>query len=162
MKENMKRPDLESVHFRVVYLGIIMNVFVPALLVILGIFLRSKGIGTSPIKNLNLMLIILLIVSATEVIFVFFFRKKFFMDGNQQKEKASIRTGTEDDLTRYSIIIYSMCLSPTIYGFVYYLLGGTLQWFIIFVLITFICFRFFKPGLEQTKEFIKFDDESGV
>lgn len=156
----MKRPDPESVHFKTIYPGIIMNVFVPALMVILGIFLRSKGIGTSPIKNLNLMLIILLIVSVTEVIFVFFFRKKFFFGGNQQKEKASIKTGTEDDFIRYTLIIYSMCLSPTIYGFVYYLLGGTLQWFIIFVLITFICFRFFKPSLEQVKRFIRYEDQN--
>jgi len=156
----MKRPDPESVHFKTIYLGIIMNVFVPALLVILGIFLRNRGIGTSPIKSLNLMLIILFIVSATEVFFVFFFRKKFFSGGNQQKEKASIKTGTEDDFTRYSLIIYSMCLSPTIYGFVYYLLGGTLQWFVIFACVTLICFRFFKPGLEQLKKFIRYEDQN--
>lgn len=160
MKENTKRPDPESVHFKTISLGIIMNVFVPAILVILGIFLRSKGIGTSSIKSLDLMLIILLIVSVTEIFFVFLFRKKFFLGGNQQKEKAGIKTGTEDDFTRYSLIIYSMCLSPTIYGFVYYLLGGTLQWFIIFALITFICFRFFKPSLEQVKRFIKYEDQN--
>jgi hypothetical protein len=154
----MKRPDLESLHFKAVYLGIIMNVFVPALLVILGIFLQSRGIGTKPIKSLNLMLIILLIVSVTEVFFVFFFRKKFFLGGNQQKERASIRTGTEDDFIRYSLIIFSMCLSPTIYGFVYYLLGGTLQWFVVFACITLICFRFFKPSLEQVRKFVRYED----
>ena len=160
MKENVKRPDLESVHFKAIYLGIIMNVFVPALLVILGLFLRSKGVGENPIKTLDLLLIVLMVVSVTEVFFVFFFRKKFFLGGNQQKEKASIKTGTQDDFTRYSLIIYSMCLSPTIYGFVYYLLGGTLQWFVIFVCFTLICFRFFKPGLEQVKRFIRYEGQN--
>ena len=158
MKEDMKRPDPESIHFKIVYLGMVMNVFVPALLVILGIFLQSRGIGIKPIKSLNLFLIILLIVSATEVFFVFFFRKKFFPGRNQHKEKASVRTGTEDDLIRYSLIIFSMCLSPTIYGLVYYLLGGTLEWFVIFACITLICFRFFRPGLEQVRRFLRYQD----
>jgi hypothetical protein len=161
MKENMKRLDPDSVHFRSLYLGIIMNVFVPAILVILGIFLRSKGIGTSPIKSLNLMLIILLAVSASEVFFVIFFRKKFFLSGNDQKEKTSIKTGTEDEFIRYTLIIFSLCLSPTIYGLVYYLLGGTLQWFVIFACITLICFRFFKPGLEQVRKFIRLEEIGG-
>ena len=160
MKENMKRPDPESVHFKAVYLGIIMNVFVPAILVILGIFLRSKGIGTSPIKSLDLILVILLAVSASEVFFVFFFRKKFFLSENSQREKASMKTGTEDEFIRYTVIIFSLCLSPTIYGLVYYLLGGTLQWFVIFVCITLICFRFFKPSLEQVKRYIRYEDQS--
>ena len=137
-----------------------MNVFVPAILVILGIFLRSKGIGTSPIKSLDLMLIILLAVSASEVFFVIFFRKKFFLDENQAKEKASTKTGTEDDFIRYTLIIFSLCLSPTIYGFVYYLLGGTLEWFVVFACITLICFRFFKPSLEQVKRYIRYEDQS--
>jgi hypothetical protein len=160
MKENMKRPDPESIHFKVVYLGIVMNVFVPALLVILGIFLQSRGIVTKPIKSLDLFLIILLIVSATEVFFVFFFRKKFFPGRNHLKEKASVKTGTEDDFIRYTLIIFSMCLSPTIYGLVYYLLGGTLEWFVIFACITLICFRFFKPGLEQVKRYIRYEDQN--
>ena len=160
MKENMKRLDPDSVHFRSLYLGMIMNVFVPAILVIVGIFLRSKGIGTSPIKSLDLMLIILLAVSASEVFFVIFFRKKFFLNGNGQKENATIKTGTEDDFIRYSLIIFSLCLSPTIYGLVYYLLGGTLQWFVVFVCITLICFRFFRPSLEQVKRYIRYEDQS--
>ena len=51
-----------------------------------------------------------------------------------------------------------MCLSPTIYGFVYYILGGTLEWFVIFACITLICFRFFKPGLEQVRRFVRYED----
>lgn len=158
----MRRSDPESIYFKAVYLGLLLNVFIPAILVILGLFLRSKGVGVNPIKTLDLLLIILLVVSATEVFFVFFFRSRFFSSGDHLKQKATMKTGTEDDFIRYSLILFSLCLSPTIYGFVYYLLGGTLKWFIIFALITFICFRFFKPGLEQTKEFIKFDDGGSV
>lgn len=158
----MRRPDPESTYFKTVYLGLLLNVFVPAILVILGLFLRSKGVGVNPIKTLDLLLIILLLVSATEVFFVFFFRRRFFSHGNHLRQKAAVKTGTEDDFVRYSLILFSLCLSPTIYGFVYYLLGGTLEWFIIFALITFICFRFLKPNLEQTKEFIRFGDESNT
>lgn len=158
----MRRSDPHSIYFKSIYLGLLLNIFVPAILVVLGLYLRSKGVGTNPIKGLDLLLIVLLFVSATEVFFVFFFRKRFFSGGNHLKEKATMKTGTEDDFIRYSLILFSLCLSPTIYGFVYYLLGGTLKWFIIFALITFICFRFFKPGFEQTKEFIKFDDDGSV
>jgi hypothetical protein len=153
----MRRSDPESIYFKTIYLGLLLNVFVPAILVVLGLYLRSKGVGTDPIKGLDLLLITFLFASATEVFFVFFFRKRFFF-----KDKTGLRPDTEDDFIRYSLILSSLCLTPTIYGFVYYLLGGTVEWFIIFACITFICFRFFKPGLEQTKEFIKFNDESSV
>ncbi len=154
MRKSVKRSDPDSIYFKSVYLGLLLNIFVPAILVVLGLYLRSKGAGTNPIKGLDLLLIVLLFVSATEVFFAFFFRKRFF-----SKDKAGVRPGTEDDFMRYSLILSSLCLTPTIYGFVYYLLGGTLEWLIIFALITFICFRFFKPGFEQTKEFLKFEDE---
>ena len=122
----MKRPNLESIHFKAIYLGLLLNVFAPAVLVVLGLYLRSKGIGTTPVKSLDLMLIILLFVSATEVFFVFFFRKKFFLGKSHSKDETTKLTGTEADFIRYSLILFSLCLSPTIYGFVYYLLGGTL------------------------------------
>jgi hypothetical protein len=156
----MRRSDPESMYFKTVYLGLLLNVFIPAILVISGLFLRSKGVGANPIKALDLLLIILLLVSGTEVFFVFFFRSRFFSSGNRLKEKATMRTGTEDDFMRYSLILFSLCLSPTIYGFVYYLLGGTLKWFIIFALVTFICFRFFKPSLEQAKRYITHEDQN--
>ena len=161
-KKRMKRRDPESVYFKAVHLGLVLNVFLPAILVIFGLFLRSKGIGANPIKTLDLLLIVLLAVSASEVFFVFFFRRRFFPGGNHLKEKQTMKTGTNDDFIRYSLVLFSLCLSPTIYGFVYYLLGGTLEWFIVFALITFICFRFFKPGLEQAKEFMRFDDDGSV
>jgi len=157
----MRRPNLESVHFKAVYLGLLMNVFLPAVLVVFGLYLRSKGVGTNSIKSLDLLLIILLFVSATEVFFVFFFRRKFFLGKSHSKDETTKPTRTEDDFIRYSLILFSLCLSPTIYGFVYYLLGGTLEWFIIFACITLICFRFFKPSLEQVRKFIRLEQMGG-
>lgn len=155
MKEQTKRSDLESIYFKVIYWGLLLNVFLPAIFVILGLYLRSKGVGMNPIKGLDFLFMILLLVSATEIFFVFFFRKKFFLSANQLDDKAKVKTGTEEDFIRYSLVLFSLCLSPTIYGFVYYLLGGTLEWFVIFACITLICFRFFKPSLEQMEKFVR-------
>ena len=153
----MERPNLESVYFKTVYLGLLLDVFIPAILVVLGLYLRDKGVGTHPIKSLDFLLVILLFVSATEIFFLFFFKRRFFSSARQSDDKTGLKTGTEDDFVRYSLVLFSLCLSPTIYGFVYYLLGGTLQWFIPFACITLICFRFFKPSLEQMKDFIRLD-----
>ena len=44
-----------------------------------------------------------------------------------------------------------MALAPSIYGFVYLLLGGTMEWFLILVAITLLCFMLFKPKTEEIK-----------
>ena len=49
------------------------------------------------------------------------------------------------NIVNFGMIIYALSLAPTIYGLVYYLLGGIWERFALFVAITFLSFQLFKP-----------------
>lgn len=149
---NTNRPaNIDKIHLKAIYWGIVLDLLVPAILVAVGLFLKSKDILPSPISNLQLLLIILLVVSIGEVIVIYIFKKHLL--------KSVLSSGTlsgeidpEQIFVRYSIIIFSMSLAPSIYGFVYLLLGGTMEWFLLFVVITLLYFMLFKPKTEEIKK----------
>ena len=52
-----------------------------------------------------------------------------------------IRQPMERNLLSFAIVIFALCFSPTIYGLIYYILGGTWERFALFVAITFLLFQ---------------------
>jgi hypothetical protein len=145
--------DVDRINLKITYWGMALNLFIPAVLIGLGLFLKSKGMQANPISSLGLLLVILLTVSIGEIGTIFIIRRNLFR---------SIVSGTalcketdlEQILIRCSIIIFSMSLAPCIYGFVYLLLGGTMDWFLVFIAITLLCFMLFKPRPEQIRKLI--------
>lgn len=129
--------EVEPIYFKTLYLGLFLNVFIPAILVFLGLFLKSKGVGVKPIQSIDLILYILLTASGIEVLCIIFFKKQFFSKAKSKPEK--------NNFFRLNLILFSLSLTPTLYGFIYFLLGGELRWFLLFVAITLLCFRIFKP-----------------
>jgi hypothetical protein len=143
--------DIESIYFKVIYLGLFLNLFVPVVSVFLALFLRSKGVGEHPISSLNLLLFILLGISASEILAIYLFRQKLLKE-NTFIQGSIVQDEWKDNFFRSHIIIFSLALSPTLYGFVYFVLGGELSWFLVFVAMTLLCFRLFKPDLDETRE----------
>jgi hypothetical protein len=143
--------DISKVYMKSIYWGMALNLFIPAVLVAVGLFLKSKGIPASPIKNLESLMIILLVISISEVAIIYFLKKSLVASIASQKTLPQ-GTSLEQIFVRYSIIIFSMALAPSVYGFVYLLLGGTMDWFLVFVAITLLCFMLFKPRANEIKK----------
>ena len=151
--ENRKPVDIDSFHTKIIYLGLLLNVFVPALFLITGIFLRNQGIMTAPAESLRIFLVVLLIVSGGEVAAIFVLKKKFLFGQGMIKSNLSSQS-PEQAAFKSSLIIFALDLSPTIYGLVYYLLGGTIEWFVIFIAITLLSFQLFKPKVDEVKSLL--------
>ncbi|KPL03981.1 MAG: hypothetical protein AMJ90_02395 [candidate division Zixibacteria bacterium SM23_73_2] len=138
----IQKNKIEKVYFKTLYFGLFLNVFIPAILILVGLFLKSKGVGKNPISSIDIVLYILLAASIIEIFFIFFFKKYFFSKVEPD----------ENSFLQMNLVVFSLALSPTIYGFVYFILGGELRWFLAFAVITLLCFRIFKPNLEKTEE----------
>jgi hypothetical protein len=150
MEQLSKNLDLDQIHTKLLNLGLLLDVFVPAILFSLGLFLRSQGVGARPFKELDILLWVLLAVSAGEILTIYLIKRKFLFPRNvlrSEKENTSI----EGIFFRSGLILFSLSLSPTIYGFIYFLLGGMKERFVIFIGITLLCFLLFKPKLEEMK-----------
>jgi len=70
----------------------------------------------------------------------------------QEGPDVNTRQPVDRNLLSFATVIFALCFSPTIYGLVYYLLGGTWEHFALFVAITFLLFQLFKPKMEELEK----------
>ena len=70
----------------------------------------------------------------------------------QEGPDVNTRQPFDRNLLSFATVIFALCFSPTIYGLVYYLLGGTWEHFALFVAITFLFFQLFKPKMEELEK----------
>jgi len=150
MEHLSKNLDLDQIHTKLLNLGLLLDVFIPAILFSLALFLRSQGVGVKPVEGLDILLWVLLAVSAGEILAIYLIKKKILFSRNILKVKKE-NMSVEQIFFRSGLILFSLSLSPAIYGFIYFLLGGMKERFVIFIGITLLCFLLFKPKLEEMK-----------
>lgn len=165
MNQN-KTESIEKIYLRILHLGILMDIFAPIVVFFFAVLLRERLIHIQSVKELNLLFYVLLIIGLLEIAAIFIFRKKFWEPfiqrkvGHlpmadslaQNKADSNPRCSIEQNLVTFGIVIFTLCFSPTVYGLVYYLLGGTWEHFAIFVAITFLSFQLFKPKQEELEK----------
>ena len=153
--ETLSSPvDIEKMHSRLLNLGLVMNVFVPVVLIFIGVFVRTRGIDVDAVRDLGTFFWVLLAVAISEIPAIYIVKRTLLSRGK------SFAGGGEDStvaqrLLQVGIIIFSLSLAPTIYGLVYYLLGGSLERFVLFAAFTLFCFMVFKPKQEEISTIFK-------
>ncbi len=135
------------------YLGLVLNLAIPLGLLAVGFLLRKNGVGAKPTPHLKLFFWVLFFVSVSEVVAIFLFKKSFFTKFAKKSLTAVSQIPVQKSILTFSIVIFALSLAPSIYGLVYFLLGGSMEGFILFIIITFLGFRVFKPKLEELKKF---------
>ena len=162
MNQN-KIESTEKIYLRILYLGILMDIFAPIVVFFFAILLRERLIHLKSIKELNLLFYVLLIISLLEIAAIFIFRKRFwepFIQSKagqgltlaQNKSGLNPQCSIDQNLISFGMVIYALCFSPALYGLVYYILGGTWEHFAIFIAITFLSFQLFKPKPEELEK----------
>lgn len=146
--------DVDRVHSRLLNLGLLLNVLAPVILISVGAFLKTRGISGSPGTDLRIFFWALIVVALSEIPVIYIIRRSF-LSGSKAFQKSRRHATTEQSLLQWGMIIFSLSLAPTIYGLIYYLLGGSLERFVLFAAITLFCFLVFKPKLEEISSFVK-------
>lgn len=150
-----RQVDIDGVHSRLLNLGLVLNVLVPVILLSVGVFLKSKGVGLSLGSNLKILFLVLMIAGVGEIPLIYIMRRSFLSARKAFQKESEGHVATEKVLFQWGVLIFSLSLSPTIYGLVYYLLGGSLERFVLFAAITLFCFLVFKPKLEEISSFVE-------
>ena len=146
--------DIEKTHSRILNLGLLMNVFAPAVLIFVGALLKARGISIGTVEDLGVFFWVLIAVALSEVPAIYFVKRTFLSRGKSLRSTGEHVT-VEQTLFQMGIIMFSLSLAPTIYGLVYYLLGGSLERFVLFAAFTLFCFMVFKPKQEELRSFVK-------
>jgi hypothetical protein len=145
--------DIRKSHMKVVFMGLIMNLVIPGVLVGAGVGLKNlMGAGDTPQvmepNALQTLFYALMFVSLSEGVAVYFLRKKLLkpLEVTSGTESAEVPTVSQI-LAKYTIL-YMIAMSCSIYGFIYYVLGGQFEYFILFTLVSLLTFRLIRPQAE--------------
>lgn len=155
--------SLEKIHTKLLKLGLTIDIFLPLVIFFLAVYLRDRLIQLQTMKNLDLFFYVLLAVSLSEVGAIFIIKRQFSSRFAQKKVEqdfnlvqdgpdVNTRQPLDRDFLSFATVIFVLCFSPTIYGLIYYLLGGTWEHFALFVAITFLFFQLFKPKMEELEK----------
>jgi hypothetical protein len=132
-----------------------MNIFLPVVIFFLAIYLRDRFVSIKSPMDLNMIFYFLLALSAVETLTIFILKTRTWKPYIKRKLQENPRLSIEKGPFGFGTIIYVLCFSPTIYGLVYYILGGTWEHFALFVAITFLLFQLFKPKMEELEKLNK-------
>jgi hypothetical protein len=146
--------DIERAHSKLLNLGLLMNVFTPVVLIFVGVFVRNRGIEAGAVGDLGVLFWVLIAVALSEIPAIYLVKRTFLARG-RSSQKSGESPAAGQTVFQMGIIIFSLSLAPTIYGLVYYLLGGSLERFVLFAAFTLLCFMVFKPKQEEISSFVK-------
>lgn len=144
----MNKYDIDSnkILIKPLYWGLLMNIFIPVIILAIAYYIDKSG-GRSaivPADTLNIIFWVLAAVSIADGAIAIFLKQKLFFS-----PMIASKESFEDDLTSRvfasSIICYAITTAISIYGLIFYLLGGTFNHLLFFVFISFIAFQFIRP-----------------
>ena len=136
------------------YLGLVLNLALPLGFLTIGFFLRKNSVGADPTPNLKLFFWVLIFISVSELLAIFIFKRSFFARFSKKSQMGISQIPVQKSILTFSIVIFVLNLAPSIYGFIYFLLGGKLEEFLLFIAVTFLGFRIFRPRLEEIKQLV--------
>jgi hypothetical protein len=147
--------DLTRVLVKPLYLGLLMNIFIPVVILVIAYYIDKSGGKEAMVapESLNVIFWALAAVAVADgVVAVFLKQKLFYAPMIQTKETF------EDDLAagvfRSSLVCFAVTAAITIYGLVIYILGGTFRDLLLFVFISFIAFQLVRPRFGFLKKVI--------
>jgi hypothetical protein len=139
--------QIRDTYMKVLYLGMGLTLGFAIVLLLTGYFLKQSGIGDAePTAQSKVLFYALIAVAMSELPVALFLKKSFLKPLPESSSGANIPT-TSYVLSRY-LILFNLAAACNFYGFVWYLLGGTMQEFVLFAAIGLIIFRVVRPSIE--------------
>jgi hypothetical protein len=146
--------DVERMHSKLFNLGLLMNLLAPAVVIFVGVLVRAGLVAGAPRTDVGIFFWVLLAVALSEIPVIYLVKRKLLL-GNKGPSQVGRGPTTEQRLLQWGIVTFSLGLGPSIYGLVYYILGGTFERFVLFAAITLFCFLVFKPKQEEISSLVK-------
>jgi len=135
----MTQQDFLRLSVSLMNLGLIIDLVGAGILFVAGQILRSQGI-VEPVDSeaIGTLGYVLLAISAAELLVLLRLKSRYTKPSGYPLERRNDRGNFEGQLRVVFSIMYLIALSPAIYGFLYYMLGGTESLFVIFIVITLV------------------------
>ena len=144
--------DLNAVLIKPLYIGLLINIFIPVIIVGVAYYIEeSGGLAVSANENLDLLFWVLIGIAVIDGAAAIILKQKMFF-----RPFIASKETFEQDFGRAfftnSLIGNAITAAIAIYGLVFYLLGGTFNQLIFFVFISFIAFQLIRPRIRFSKK----------
>jgi len=148
--------DLNRLLLKPVYIGLLMNILVPVILLGIVYYLDSNGYQKGSMKtNLyNIMFWVFCAVAIIEGILAFVFKQRLFFSPMIKANETFEEDLTSGFLTS-SIVCYAFTSAIAIYGFLLFFMGGPFETAGLFVLISLIAYQFVRPRFKFAEKVVE-------
>jgi len=159
----MKVPEHEISRFalRMLYIGLIIDVVGAIILYVAGLFLENAGkIGVESGTNVDIFGYVLIGISAIELLVIVVLKRKLLNPSNPVLSQSKKPGELFGRITTFYVILYFVALSPAIYGFLFYILSGLQDMFMLLACLTLIGYLMVRPRpefIEHLLETFDFD-----
>jgi len=141
--------EISKLAMRLLYRGLLIDVGGAAVLFFLGLFLADRGIrAVEPAQELRILGYALLAVAVVELLIVAVLKRRWLTPGNIRFSPAGSFPRFATQVMILYIILYVVALSPAVYGFLFFMLGGTQDMFVLMCCLTLIGYMLIRPRPE--------------
>lgn len=158
----LTRQEILKLTVSLMNLGLMIDLVGAALLFVIGNLIRKLELIV-PVDpgRLNLLIYSLIGVSVIELVLVVVLRKRWICAESPQLRAIKKREVLARHLKLLFSILYLVSLTPALYGFLYFILGGADEFFVILLAITMIGYMLIRvrpDDLEKALEKVDLED----
>jgi len=142
--------QIRDAHMKVMYLGLVLCLLLPMVVVGAGYLVRQfiqAGEPPTPDSQARIFFYALLFVAVTELPVALLIKKRMLKPLSTTGPPPENAPTTAHIISRY-LVIFNLAAACSIYGFVWFFLGGTFGEFALFAVIGLIIFRLVRPSQE--------------
>jgi len=141
--------DLNAVLLKPLYLGLLINIFIPVVIIGIAYYIEEGGglKSTMAPEKLEIIFWALTAVAIVDGALAIFLKQKLFFAPLIKSKESFIEDFRQGFFTK-SIICYSLTAAIAVYGLVLYMLGGTFNQLLFLVFISFIAFQLIRPRIK--------------
>lgn len=158
----LTKQEILKLAVSVMYLGLFIDLIGAVVLFVTGQMVRKYELIT-PVEpeGLTFLGYSLIAVGIIEILMIVILKKRWISSKSPQLHAIKKRDAFYRHLRLLFIILYLIALTPALYGFLYFILGGTEENFMILLAITLIGYmltRMRPNGLEEAVGDIELED----
>ena len=128
----LTRQEILKLSVSLMHLGLLIDLMGVALFFLAGQLLHRWGIiAVVEVESLRILGYALLVMTVSEVGMVFILRRKWINSKSTQLRSIHDRQLLVKQLKLMFTMLYLVALSPALYGFLYYILGGSENMFVL-------------------------------
>jgi hypothetical protein len=138
--------NLNTVIIKPLYIGLLMNIFIPSIIVMIVYYLESESSGRmvgSGVESDLILWVMAGFVLLDGSLALYIKQKRFFAP--MIKSKETFAADFTEGVKIASIICFAITTAISIYGVVAYLISGLIDYLILFVVLSFIAYLLVRP-----------------